>query len=160
MRILLTEYGQTALKCIMDKLPERITYIDDDQDLRSLVRDAVEDQEFPGAFGICGSGDEFFKRVRVLQPQLILLDLRMPEMNGADVIEMMQRVPETEGLPVIFLTGVADIEMIKSYEKLGVIGVIHKPFNVDTFLQDVQKIWVEYGPAEREGEADSDSQQD
>ena len=157
MRILLTEDGQTALKCIMDKLPERITYIDDDQDLRSLVREAVEEQDFPGAFGICGSGDEFFKRVRVLQPQLILLDLRMPEMNGADVIEMMQRVPETEGLPVIFMTGAADIEMIKAYEKLGVIGVIHKPFNVDTCLHDVEKIWLEYGPAESESDAEGDS---
>ncbi len=128
----------------MEKLPERIVYIEDEVDLRSLVRDVVEDQEFPGAFGICGSGDEFFKRVRVLQPQLVLLDLRMPEMNGADVIEMMQRDPETEDVPVIFLSGVTDLEMIKGYEKLGVIGVIQKPFNAETLLKDVEEIWVKY----------------
>lgn len=140
----------------MEKLPERIAYIDDEQELRSLVRDVVEDQEFPGAFAICGSGDEFFKRVRVLQPQLVLLDLMMPEMNGVDVIEMMQRDTETQGLPVIFLTAVADLEMIKDYKKLGVIGVIHKPFNADTFLQDIEAIWVEYAPAEVEVEAEAE----
>ena len=132
----------------MEKLPERIVYIDDDSQLRSLVRDVVEQQEFPGAFAICGSGDEFFKRLRVLQPQLILLDLHMPEMDGPDILEMMQRDPEAEGLPVIILTGVTDLSMLKVYEKLGVIGVIHKPFNSETLLDDNEKIWVEYAPDE------------
>ncbi len=132
----------------MEKLPERIVYIDDDSQLRSLVRDVVEQQEFPGAFAICGSGDEFFKRLRVLQPQLILLDLHMPEMDGPDILEMMQRDPEAEGLPVIILTGVTDLSMLKVYEKLGVIGVIHKPFNSETLLDDIEKIWVEYAPDE------------
>lgn len=145
----------------MEKLPERIVYIDDDPDLRSLVRDVVEAQEFPGAFAICGSGDEFFKRVRVLQPQLILLDLQMPDMDGPDVLEMMQRDPETEGLPVILLTGVTDLSMIKVYKKLGVMGVLHKPINTETLLSDIEKIWDQYAADEddaavEEGEDASD----
>lgn len=128
----------------MEKLPERIVYIDDDVELRSLIRDVVEEQEFPGAFAICGSGDEFFMRVRVLQPQLVLLDLHMPDMDGPDVLEMMQKNPETEGLPVILLTGVTDLSMVKVYEKLGVMGVIHKPINTETFLQDIEDIWLQY----------------
>lgn len=134
----------------MDGLPERIAYIDDDADLRQLVREKVEHEDLETALAICGSGEEFFLRVRVLQPELVLLDLKMPDMDGPSVLERMQLIEETKGMPVVFMTGVKDVEMIRDYKQLGVIGVIHKPFNIDTFLEDVAKIWQDFKAEDEE----------
>ena len=86
----------------------------------------------------------------MLQPELVLLDLKMPDMDGPSVLERMQLVEETKGMPVVFMTGVKDVEMIRDYKQLGVIGVIHKPFNIDTFLEDVAKIWQDFKAEDEE----------
>src|ERR1700689_956931 len=63
------------------------------------------------------------------QPELILLDLEMPELHGDEVCALLQCAPETRDIPVIFLTGNTDVEdQTKGFE-VGAVDYIHKPFS-------------------------------
>ena len=128
----------------MSDFPQRIVYIDDEQDFRLLVRDALETSGYDGAFASCGSGKEFLNMLRVLQPELVLLDLKLPDMDGPAILKALYDHEDAKDVPVIFCTGAAKIEMLDQYQALNVIGVIHKPYNFDTFYADVKKLWVAY----------------
>lgn len=128
----------------MTGLPERIVYVDDEQDLREIVRMTLEDQGYEGALATCGSGKELFSRLRVLQPELIMIDLRMPDMNGPDVVEKLKLTEEAADTPIIFVTGEKKIEMLEHYKNLGVIGVIHKPIDVDTLMERIENFWAKF----------------
>ena len=122
-------------------LPERFVFVDDEQDFRILVRNAIEDSGYEGAFATCGSGEELLKRLKVLQPELVLLDMKMPDMSGPDVLAALY-VADCGKVPVILCTGVFKLEMLEQYKPLGVIGILHKPINFETFLQQISEIWL------------------
>lgn len=126
------------------KFPERIVYVDDEQDLRTIMRETIEAEGFDGSFVTCGSGQELLNRIRVLQPNLILLDVMMPEMDGLDVLAALKDSEDGADVPVIFMTGVQKLEMLEKYKHLGVIGVLHKPFNADSFMGSIEEIWLRY----------------
>jgi sigma-B regulation protein RsbU (phosphoserine phosphatase) len=63
------------------------------------------------------------------QPDLILLDVEMPEMNGYEVCEILKTTPETMDIPVIFLTGKTEVEDETKGFEVGAVDYIHKPFS-------------------------------
>lgn len=128
----------------MSDFPERLVYIDDEQDLREIVRQTLEDNGYEGALATCGSGQELLSRLRVLQPELIILDVMMPDMNGVDLIEKLKLTEEGADVPVIFVTGKTRLEMLENYKNLGVIGVIHKPFDFETLQDQIRDMWQAY----------------
>ncbi len=71
-------------------------------------------------------------------PDLILLDIMMPEMNGYQVIEKLQDDPVTRGIPVIFLTAMSANEDETTGLRLGAIDYIRKPFNAEVLKQRVR----------------------
>ncbi len=127
----------------MNDFATRIVCVDDEQTMRSLVRASLENAGFDGALATCGSAKEFLRRYRELQPDLILLDLLMPEMDGLEMLNFMAKDPEIEDIPVIMVTAVKKLVMTPEYKKLGVIGVVHKPFEPQNLLEIVQEIWSE-----------------
>ena len=74
------------------------------------------------------SGDKLMNVLGRTRPDLILLDVEMPGMNGYDVIKELKAKPETEGIPVIFLTGKTDSENERIGRSLGAVDYICKPF--------------------------------
>jgi len=127
----------------MSQMPRRIVYVDDDSDMRVIFRTALERKGYDGVLVTCGSGQELLDRVRVLQPDLIVLDLRMPQMNGPDTLEALREKEECGNIPVIFLTGAGKVDMHEEYQKLGVIGVIHKPFETGTLYDTILSLYAE-----------------
>lgn len=128
----------------MTDFPERIVYVEDEPDIRRIVREALE-RAHPGIVLVtCASGQELLSRFRELQPSLILLDLKMPGLSGPDVLEKLQKIPEGAGVPVIFVTGKTKVEMMENYESLGVIGVIHKPFQLAEFPAQIERLWKDF----------------
>lgn len=127
-------------------LPERMVYVDDDMDMRNIVKETMrralgEDH----VFVTCGSGKEFLKRYNELQPDLVLLDLSMPEMDGPDVIEAMlkRKVAGEAVVSIIFITGKGRIEMQENYKHIDVLGVVHKPFDVNGLAGEIEKLWAQ-----------------
>ena len=74
------------------------------------------------------SGLEAFEILKDLEPDLILLDVVMPEMNGMEVLKKLKSVPAYKDIPVIFLTADTSPEAEVEGFKLGIVDYIVKPF--------------------------------
>ena len=126
----------------MSDFPKRVVYIDDDLQLRQLVRVALEEAEEEIILVTCDGGEEFIARIRELQPDLILLDMMMPDMSGPDVMEKLRTLPDAVGVPIIFMTGKTKLVMTDHYKALGAIGVIHKPFDPIALPDLIREMWA------------------
>ena len=102
----------------------RILVVDDDPQTLRYVRDALEEADFEPL--VTGNPREVADLIRTDKPQLVLLDLLLPEIDG---IELMQRVPELEDLPVIFISGYGRDETIARALETGAVDYIVKPFS-------------------------------
>jgi len=123
---------------------KRILYIDDESDLRWLVKHILESL---GGFDVlvCGSGAEGLRRVREFAPDLILLDVMMPEMDGFSVLRALRARPEGAAVPVVFLT--ARTPDGDEYRKSGADGMIAKPFDPHGLVERVRAYTGEYARA-------------
>ena len=84
------------------------------------------------------SGAEALKGIRVRVPDLVLLDLMMPEMDGLEVCRRLKADPLTQSIPVIFLTASNEMEhLVKGFE-VGAVDYVTKPFNAPELLARVR----------------------
>jgi CheY-like chemotaxis protein len=129
----------------MTDFPKRMVYVDDEPQSRRIAKEAMGgDESDPHFFVTCATGRELLARLKELQPDLILLDLRMPDMNGPDTIDEMRKTPAYNHAPVIFVTERTKVVMIDEYKALGVIGVIHKPLDPKKLRTQIDGFWREY----------------
>jgi len=127
----------------MSDFPERILHIDDDEIQRDIVNAVFENRK-KTVIGSCSSGKEALSRLGELQPQLILLDLKMPEIDGPETLKELRKIEGFAEIPVIFLTGVTEVRMQEDYKRLGVAGIIHKPINRQMLIEDIRTLWKSY----------------
>jgi len=83
------------------------------------------------------SGAHALQSVSKQLPDLILLDIQMPEMNGYEVCRILKQNPITKAVPVIFLTAYSDVEKVVSGFEIGAVDFIIKPFNVKVLIARV-----------------------
>ena len=114
----------------------KILVVDDDQDLFEMVKEGLELQGDRYAVDQAKNGEECFHYLtRGERPNLILLDIMMPEMSGWDVLARIRENPAWSQIPVVFLTAKAD-ETSKGLGNLTADGYVAKPFSF-TELQEV-----------------------
>jgi CheY-like chemotaxis protein len=118
---------------------KRVLYIDDDADIREVAVMALElDPEFDVRTG--GSGAEAIALARSWIPDLILLDVMMPGMDGPTTLRALRDEPLTAAIPVIFITARAQFKEMEGFRTLGAAGVIAKPFEPMQLAFDVREI--------------------
>lgn len=122
---------------------QRIMLVEDDPDIRTVAGMALE---LVGGFTLlaCAGGAEALEAVTKFKPQLVLLDVMMPDMDGPGVIGELHGRPETAGIPVIFLTAKAQSEEADKLRRLGAIDVIAKPFDPMTLAAEVKSAWLRW----------------
>jgi len=84
------------------------------------------------------SADKMFQLLEKITPDLILLDVEMPEMGGFEAIKILKSKPETKDIPVIFLTASIVSEDRLEGLTLGAIDYISKPFHASLLLQRIK----------------------
>jgi CheY-like chemotaxis protein len=84
------------------------------------------------------SGEQTLRAVETHRPDLILLDVMMPEMNGHEVIQRLRDDPEVRDIPVIFVTALTDEDDEKTGLDLGAVDYITKPINIPITLARVK----------------------
>ncbi len=121
----------------------RILILDDDSDIRTIVRMSLE---FTGGFEVveCSEGGCASHMVKEHKPDLVLLDVMMPDMDGPSVLQMLRNDPETAYVPVIFLTAKIRSSDVENFEKLDALGVIGKPFDPMTLSATIQNLWKDH----------------
>jgi CheY-like chemotaxis protein len=117
-----------------------ILCIDDERDILDVAQMCLETV---GGYTAtcCNSAGEALQRVAQIKPDIILLDVMMPQMNGPDAFAALQAIPEIRDVPVVLMTARIQPSEVKAYMKLGVAAVIAKPFDAMTLAGDVRAIW-------------------
>ena len=105
----------------------KLLYVEDEADIREIAEFALEDEGFDIVF--CESGEQALEKAVDFKPDVILLDVMMPGMDGPTTLKELRGFPELIGTPVIFLTAKVQPNEIKEYLALGAIDVIAKPFD-------------------------------
>lgn len=122
----------------------RLLYVEDEPDIREVAAIALQDV---GGFelALCDRGEEAVATARSFLPQLILLDVMMPTMDGVATLRTLRDAPDLRDIPVVFLTAKAQKQEVASLMALGAIGVIAKPFEPMTLADEVRRLWDRYG---------------
>jgi len=122
---------------------QRILYVEDEPDIQVVAKLALE---MVGGFQvmICSDGQQALDTVDSFAPDLILLDVMMPGMDGPTTLQNLRANPATASIPVIFLTAKVQPNEVAQYQALGALNVIAKPFDPMTLAAQVQKIWDDH----------------
>ncbi len=121
---------------------ELILAVDDEPHILELIKTLLEVEGYRVL--LAGSGDEALVILKDQRPDLVLLDMMMPEMSGREVCERIRRDPQIKSLKIAFLT-VAKFSEIgkKVLDKLNVADYITKPFDNQELLNRIRKLLEE-----------------
>jgi CheY-like chemotaxis protein len=122
---------------------KRILLVEDDPDIQTITSMAL------GSFGgytvhVSGSAREAIEAAPGFRPDLILLDVMMPGLDGLDTLKALRQLPATAATPVVFLTARVQPADVALYNQLDSLAVIRKPFEPTTLVETIRGIWTRY----------------
>ena len=118
---------------------KNILLIDDEETIQEVVQVGIE-IEAGWQVAIASSGQEGITLAQNQQPDAILLDVMMPDMDGIATLSQLKANIKTRTIPVIFLTAKTQAAEEDQFQSLGVVDVITKPFNSMTLASQIAKI--------------------
>ncbi|NQV54755.1 MAG: response regulator [Rhodospirillales bacterium] len=120
---------------------KKVFCVEDEMDIQTVARVALETV---GNLTVemCSSGSEALKVLPGYGPDIILLDVMMPEMDGPDTLAAIRQLPGFDQVPVIFMTAKVMDSDREHYRSLGAAGVIAKPFDPMKLADQVREIWA------------------
>ncbi|WP_404377460.1 response regulator [Vreelandella aquamarina] len=119
---------------------ERVLYVEDDPDIQTVATLALE---VVGGFTVkvCSSGEQALEEAELFSPDMILLDVMMPGMDGPSTLAALRRLPHLEKVPVAFMTAKVQPHEVNQLIALGAENVIAKPFDPMTLAHQVRTLW-------------------
>ena len=119
---------------------EKILCVEDEADIQTVAKMALETV---GGFDveICGSGEEALQKAPAFCPDLILLDVMMPGMDGVATYRAVRELPEAVDTPIVFMTAKSQAHEVEQLLELGALGVISKPFDPIQLSSQVTSLW-------------------
>lgn len=115
---------------------DHVLVVDDDASIREVLAEILEQEGIP--VRTCASGIEALAAIQAgLRPRLILLDLRMPELDGVEFCRRLDRLAEVPPIPVIVLSG--DQDACREANELAVASCLTKPVDLDVLLRAVER---------------------
>jgi DNA-binding response OmpR family regulator len=120
-----------------------ILVCEDDPSLRLLLRFALE----PRGHRVleAGDGDAGIMLARSVRPDLVVVDMRLPDRGGVDVVRALRGVPGRSAAPVLMATGSSQPGDRLAAEDAGVDAFIYKPFEIDTLVNEIERLLEESG---------------
>ncbi len=116
---------------------KRILIADDDAVVLTSLKKLLVISGFE--VNVATSARDILSIVKSFKPQLILLDLLMPDLGGLEICDILNKDSQTQGIPIIILSAVGNYTDIRKAYKLGVIGYITKPYEFPQLLKGIQK---------------------
>lgn len=129
----MTNNNQTSTLTTLGR--RRLMVVDDDRDVQALIQNALS-KDFD--LKLVSSGSEVQTAAQSFRPELILLDVNMPNIDGFEVMRLISSSPVTAGVPVIGMSADADEVTRKRMFDLGVIGFVRKPIDPKGLSKDIQ----------------------
>jgi two-component system, OmpR family, response regulator len=126
------------------KTVHRVLYVEDEANIRAVGVFALEEV---GGFTVqsAESGQDALNKAGAFDPDVILLDVMMPGMDGIATLKALRARDDTSDIPVIFMTAKVQPHEVQGYKDLGAIAVIAKPFDPVSLPDEVRALWVRQG---------------
>ncbi|OCC06694.1 hypothetical protein BA190_00190 [Labrys sp. WJW] len=125
-------------------MPTKILYVDDEDDIREIAQISLElEPQFEVRSS--ASGCKALVDAAEWQPDLVLLDVMMPGMDGPETLRQLAASSRTASIPVAFVTARTQTHEVVQYRAMGAIGVVAKPFDPMTLAKDVKRLLQERG---------------
>lgn len=112
----------------------KVMIVDDQKIFREGLKMILQQDEIIDVVGLCENGDEAVKMVSVYQPDVILMDIQMPVMNGVEAVKRIQRVP------VVMLTTFHNEEYITDAIRAGALGYLLKDTEIDIIIEAIKAV--------------------
>lgn len=121
----------------------KILYVEDEPDIQVVARISLESV---GGFDvrICSDGMEAINSISDYAPDMVLLDVMMPGMDGISTLKEMNARGLVDNIPVVFMTAKVQPKEMVQYTDAGAVDVIAKPFDPMTLPDTIRKIWNAY----------------
>jgi len=119
---------------------KKILIVDDEKEIRDLIAKKLAQNEYTTL--AAASGKEALSICKTNPPDLILLDIAMPEMDGYEICMQLKEEPVTKDIPVLLLTG-KDLDpkgIIERYKDTGACGYIPKPATFKELLEKIKGV--------------------
>ena len=119
---------------------KKVLYVEDEADIREVGKIALE---AVGGFEVhlCAGGPEALEAAPCFAPQLILLDVMMPGMDGPTTLMELRKIPGLAQTPVVFITAKVLQTEVRYYQELGALGTVSKPFDPMTLADQLKDLW-------------------
>ncbi|MFP4395621.1 MAG: response regulator [Anaerolineales bacterium] len=117
----------------------RVLYVEDEPSQRELVNQLLKLAHIEVA--LATNGREGLAQAKSWRPDVILMDLRMPEISGFDTIERLQADPETADTPIVILSAWRSERHDQRARELAVAGYITKPFDLDELVTAIRQVY-------------------
>lgn len=122
----------------MTREQKKILLIDDSSVNNLLLQNILEDEDF--TILVAFNGKEGLNIIKEEKPDLILLDIMMPRMDGMEVLEKIVSDEKTKDIPVIMLTAKIDSADQQASIEMGAVDYINKPVDIDKILEKIKNI--------------------
>lgn len=123
---------------------QRILYVEDEDDIRAVAELALVNV---AGFELCtcASGEEALAVAETFAPDLLLLDVMMPDMDGPATLRALREIPALADTPAIFMTAKVQPDEVNRYLELGAVDVIAKPFDPMSLGDQLNNAWRRLG---------------
>jgi len=123
---------------------DKILYVEDETQIQFITKFALERL---GGFSVAafGSGGDALVAAVEFKPDLALLDVRMPDLNGPDTLVALRQLPGLEDLPAVFMTADVTPADLEGYRRLGALDAISKPYEPEELPERLRAIWAARG---------------
>ncbi len=123
---------------------KKILYVEDEPDIQMIARVALENV---GGFEllVCSSGPEAIEKAENFCPDLLLLDVMMPGMDGPSTLKELRKIPSLASTPVMFMTAKVQPQEVEFLKTLNIADVIAKPFDPMGLANNIRESWAKAG---------------
>jgi len=117
----------------------KILHIDDDAMMRMMVKKSFERSEYPFEVITCATATEFKGALTSFSPDLLVIDVVMPSLNGPDLLEIIRA--ESFHMPAVFMTGHDSLDFPNREKLEPILGMIRKPFSPTSLAKNLLDMW-------------------
>ncbi len=115
-----------------------IMVVDDDANIRAVLKHRFEREKY--SVRVATDGADALQQIGTERPDLIVLDLMMPEMDGIQFLSRLRGNPKTQYVPVIVLTALGRTPYSDKTRELGAAGLVTKPFSPRQLVEEVRRV--------------------
>jgi len=117
---------------------KKILIVDDEEDIQKLLKIRLEQEGF--AVLIAGDGEKGIKIAELEMPDLVILDIMMPKIDGYSCLKEIRRIQKTRDIPILMMSGKEEEKVRDLFAFQKISGYLEKPFELDNLVAKAKEI--------------------